>query len=286
MATAALLTCQHSAAQTAPVPPSDDVAILGQGSVSLPDRYEFCSTMSRDRRTIYIGIEHGSWQSLEAYRWQDGGWSEAEQVYGSPEYAAQDPYLSQDERRLYFITRAEGNADIGYLQQGEDGAWGDPVLLDAPVNTSANDYFVSITKQGDVFWSSDRGPGGGYDIYRANPSEDVEAERLPEPISHLGRMTRGLLEPGAGAKLAVEQFGTGRYLGDQEWMVASTTFSAWSPRRSRTMRSLPEQRSSSSCGAAVRSSSRRRLLSQRRTRSAGRPARSMLPAALKGPRRL
>ena len=129
-----------------PNPPRSQSEVLGSGTVSQPGRYEFCSTMSRDRRTIYVGIEHGPWQSMEAYHWQDGEWNEREHIFGSPEYTAQDPYLSEDEQRLYFITRAEGSADIGYLSQDESGTWGNPVLLDAPINGPGNDYFVSITR--------------------------------------------------------------------------------------------------------------------------------------------
>ena len=176
---------QDDAPDDAPVPPSDP-EILGQGSVSKPDRHEFCSTMSHDRRTIYVGIEHGEWQSMESYRWQDGEWIGPDLAFGAPEFTAQDPYLSEDEQRLYFITRAQGSADIAYMTRGEGEEWGNPVLLEAPINGPRNDYFVSITSSGEVYWSSDRAmDAGGYDIYSANLADGPETEpkRLPSPVN-------------------------------------------------------------------------------------------------------
>ncbi|AWW73072.1 hypothetical protein CD351_01375 [Erythrobacter sp. KY5] len=182
---AAATSAQGEGPGNAPVPPSEP-QVLGAGTVSQEGRYEFCSTMSRDRRTITIGIEHGEWQSMEAWHWEDGEWTGPQHVLGTPEYTAQDPYLSEDEARLYFITRARGDADIGYLTRNEAGDWADPVLLDAPINGPGNDYFVSITRSGEVYWSSDRANDeGGYDIYSASleGASDSEATRLPSPVN-------------------------------------------------------------------------------------------------------
>lgn len=167
-----------------PMPPEGRSEILGQGTVSRSDRYGYCSSLSRDRRTLYIGIEHGEWQSLESYAWKDGRWSAPTPVLGNPEYNAHDPYLSDDEQRLYFITRARGSADIAYLPKGEDGAWGDPIYLGAPINGPRNDYYTSITRSGDLYFSSNRSEQTqSYDIYSAPLEGDAEPVMLPEPIN-------------------------------------------------------------------------------------------------------
>lgn len=171
-------------ADALPAPPEGRSEVLGAGRVSQPDRYEYCSTLSSDRRTLYIGIEHGEWQSLESYRWKDGAWSEPEHVLGSPDYNAHDPYLSEDEQRLYFITRARGSADIAYLLKGEDGTWGDPIFLSEPINGPANDYYTSLTRSGDLYFSSNRSQESqSYDIYAARLEGDADPVRLPDPIN-------------------------------------------------------------------------------------------------------
>lgn len=126
--------------------------------------------MSRDRRTVYVGIEHGEWQNLLSYSWTAGQWHGPEEVLGSPSYTAQDPFLTQDERRLFFITRVNGNADIGFIRRDEFGQWASPSLLGAPINGLDNEYFVSITKEGDIVFASDRDRSqeGDYNIYRSS----------------------------------------------------------------------------------------------------------------------
>lgn len=153
-----------------PVPEAPQIPeVLGKGTVSLPDRYEFCSTLSHDFKTLYIGVEHGSWQSIEAYRFTARGWDGPHHVFGTPEYPAQDPYLSADGKRLYFITAKDGHGDIGYLSQSSEGNWGNPILLDQPVNGPANEYFLSFSKARTLVFASDRADAesGDYDIFAA-----------------------------------------------------------------------------------------------------------------------
>ena len=176
-------------ADAPPVPPVDQPETLGPGTVSKEGRYEYCQTFSRDRRTLTIGIEHGQWQSLETYRWDGSGWTGPEPVIGSPEFNAHDPYLSADEQRLYFINQSRGSADLAYLPRQDDGSWGKPVYLPSPINGPGNDYYTSITRDGSVFFSSNRkgsavvGAVEGYDLYEAKLEGGGEAKRLPATIN-------------------------------------------------------------------------------------------------------
>lgn len=184
----ALAACSVADAQSAseaPKPPDDIPEILGQGTVSKPDRHEFCQTLSRDGRTLTIGIEHGQWQSIETYTWDGSTWAGPQPVIGSPEYNAHDPYLSADEQRLYFITASRGSPDIAYLPRKEDGTWGEPAFLDAPVNSKGDDYYTSITRDGSVFFSSNRegGANRGYDLYEAPLTGGGEAIKLADTVN-------------------------------------------------------------------------------------------------------
>ncbi|MEM1196096.1 MAG: hypothetical protein AAGH57_08335 [Pseudomonadota bacterium] len=171
--------------EVAPTPPANQSETLGQGVVSRPDRYEFCQTLSRDGQTLTIGIEHGKWQSLESYTWGPKGWEGPKPVIGSPDFNAHDPYLSADEQRLYFINGSRGSADLAYLPRKEDGEWGEPVYLDAPINGPGNDYYTSITDDGAVFFSSNRegSANDSYDLYEAPLEGGGEAVRLEGPIN-------------------------------------------------------------------------------------------------------
>lgn len=173
------------AADAPPRPPASQPEILGKGSVSMPDRYEFCQTLSRDGRTLTIGVEHGQWQSIESYSWDGSKWAGPKPIIGSPDYNAHDPYLSADEQRLYFITASRGSPDIAYLLREENGEWGKPIFLDAPVNSSGDDYYTSITRDGAVFFSSNRegGANNGFDLYEASVVGGGEATKLPNSVN-------------------------------------------------------------------------------------------------------
>ena len=150
--------------------------------VSRADRHEFCQTLSRDRRTLTIGIEHGQWQSIESYSWDGARWIGPKPIIGKPDYNAHDPYLSADEQRLYFITAARGSSDLAYLPRQADGRWGEAVFLEAPVNSDDADYYTSITNDGAVFLSSNRG-GRGFELYEAPLEGGADAIRLPDGIN-------------------------------------------------------------------------------------------------------
>ena len=182
-ATAALVANQ---AVEAPSPPAGQPETLGEGTVSLPDRYEYCSTLTPDNRTLYIGIEHGDWQSIEAYDWDGEGWTNRRHIVGSPEFNAHDPYLSADGQRLYFINASRGSADIAYLPLPEDGSWGEPEYLGEWANGPTNDYYSTFTSDGALYFSSNRpkvpgGNQGDYDIYIARDGE--EPVRLSSPVN-------------------------------------------------------------------------------------------------------
>lgn len=180
-----LASCQSKAGglQT---PPPVQPAVMGIGVISRPDRHEFCATMSSDRQTVYAGIEHGRWQSIIAYDWRDGGWAGPRPVLGTPDLTAQDPFLARDDTRLYFITRARGDADIAYAEILDDG-WSEPVFLPAPVNSRSNEYFISLTQDDRIVFASDRAATapGDFDIYLARNVGDAFSEptALPSAIN-------------------------------------------------------------------------------------------------------
>lgn len=159
--------------------------VLGLNSISLPQRHEFCASMSKDRQIVYVSIAHGDWQSISEYQFVDNKWGKQRHVIGDPKFTAQDPYLTSDENRLYFITRVNGSADIAYMQRTPEGLWGPPVILDAPINTDANEFYTSFTNSGEIVFASDRDAKrrGDFNIYRAKPLVSGFQEPIPFPPS-------------------------------------------------------------------------------------------------------
>ncbi len=100
------------------------------------------------------------------------------------------PSISADDRALYFVSDrpgGPGNWDIWMATRpSADGDWSVPVNLGPPVNTSASEWFPSISADGLelYFCRGDWGQGDLYVATRRSPDEPWQAvAKLPDGIN-------------------------------------------------------------------------------------------------------
>jgi len=88
----------------------------------------------------------------------------------SLDYSIAHPSVNADNTLLYFtsdMAGGYGGKDL-YVSRREGEVWGTPVNLGPDINTSGDEMFPSIRKDGVLFFSSNGLPGfGGLDIYSA-----------------------------------------------------------------------------------------------------------------------
>lgn len=135
-----------------------------------PSGDELFFTLSNPGRTTYTLVH------ME--RRADGSWQGPVVAPFSGRHPDADPLFTADGKRLYFISRrpitgagAAKDFDIWYVDKIAAG-WGQPVNVGSPVNTPEDEYYVSITRTGTLYWSRQgdvlRGvPTGG--SYRVEP---------------------------------------------------------------------------------------------------------------------
>jgi Tol biopolymer transport system component len=89
----------------------------------------------------------------------DGSWDGPAVAPFSGRYSEADPAFTGDGKRLYFISKrprgpevAPNDFDIWYVDRTASG-WGEPVNVGAPVNTPDDEYYVSVTRTGSLYWS-------------------------------------------------------------------------------------------------------------------------------------
>ena len=131
-------------------------------------------TESKDNVDIFV-----------SHQMPDGRWSDPVNLGSKINTAVNDlsPFMAADGTTLYFASKGHrGPAGDGFAKdydifQSEwkgptDTDWTTPVALPAPINSSADDFFLTVPASGNVlFFTSDRDGGqGGYDLYVAtNP---------------------------------------------------------------------------------------------------------------------
>ncbi|NRA91672.1 MAG: exo-alpha-sialidase [Psychroserpens sp.] len=126
---------------------------------------------------------------------KNGQWSAPKRAsFSDLDYNDADPFLTRDGKRIYFISkRPTSKADkrlewnIWYADRVKDG-WSSPKPLPKPINSDDYDeYFFSISDQGNAFFSSNRPGGqGSFDIYTVKvlgKTTFSEPKNVGRPIS-------------------------------------------------------------------------------------------------------
>ncbi|NJW52585.1 OmpA family protein [Salinimicrobium oceani] len=162
-------------------------------------RHEGPVTLSADGNTMYFtrnnylkrdgkkddeGINH-----LKIYKASlvNGSWSNIEELpFSNNEYSVGHPSLSADGRTLYFVSEAPGGmggSDI-YKVSLENGIFGTPENLGAPVNTPGNEVFPFIAENGNFYFSSDGHKGYGLlDVFVVTTEAPGNVQNLGEPVN-------------------------------------------------------------------------------------------------------
>ncbi len=143
-------------------PPGKKPKIFAKGLISV-EEYEFGCVFNREGNEFYYGVDVGGRSEIRFTEMIDGRWTKPKVVLDHDVYGYNDPFLSPDEDRLYFISRQpltgkgerKPDHDIWYVKK-EGNGWSEPINPGVPINTAANEYYISFTKSGGMYFSSSR----------------------------------------------------------------------------------------------------------------------------------
>jgi Tol biopolymer transport system component len=155
-------------------PPQMTPEVFAQGIVST-ELGEFNAAFSPDGKEFYYSVnEPGGRETMKFMTSVNGRWTPPQRVPFVSRQNDCDPIFSHDGRRLYFIsTRPKKDQagsedwDIWYVEKIDSG-WSEPINIGSPVNSDVDEYYVSLTKDETIYFSSNRAGGlGSFDIYRS-----------------------------------------------------------------------------------------------------------------------
>lgn len=170
-------------------PPGLTPKVFAPGIISKADEFEFGSVFSEDGTEFYYAVDINGKPETRYTQLKSGQWTEPQKLLYHEQYSYNDPFLSPDEQKLYFIssqpldgTGAKKDIDIWYVEKKLDG-WSNPINAGAIINSDSNEYYISFTQSGTLYFSSNiqATQRGDYDIY-ASPQVDGQFQ-TPQPLS-------------------------------------------------------------------------------------------------------
>ncbi len=165
--------------------------IFAPGVISKVNEYEFGSVFSKDGTEFFYGVDLGGRSEIRYTKLDQDSWTTPETIISHEIYGYNDPFLSPDEYRLYYISDmpmdGKGNKkdhDIWYSEKKPNG-WSKPINAGGNINTNKNEYYISFTNSGTMYFSSNKGKNNSFDIYasKMKQNEFQEATKLPDAIN-------------------------------------------------------------------------------------------------------
>lgn len=125
------------------------------------EEYEFGSVFNKAGTEFYYGVDVGRRSEIRYSELRDTIWSRPKTILSHEQYGYNDPFLSPDENRLYFISdqamdrKGESkDIDIWYVNRTTNG-WSEPINAGTNINTAGEEYYISFTKNGKMYFSTD-----------------------------------------------------------------------------------------------------------------------------------
>jgi hypothetical protein len=173
-----------------------------------------------------------------------GHWSPPEVAPFSGTWRDSDPVLSADGQRIFFVSdrprqgKPVQDFDIWYVErverveQGTGTGWSEARHLDGPPNGEGSEYFASTTRDGTLYFTSNRaGSKGGIDIWRSRLVDGrySEPENLGDAINGPNWTNIEALVAPDESYLLIGAFGRGNDPGDCGLFVSYRKDGVWQP---------------------------------------------------------
>ena len=116
---------------------------------------------------------------------QRNGWSKPEVAPFSGVFNDLEPAFSPDGKKLYFCSNRplSGSATKDYdiwVMERTGTVWSSPKNLGSPVNTTANEFYPSVTENGNLYFTAEKeGAIGNEDIFVSRANAEGYAQPVP-----------------------------------------------------------------------------------------------------------
>jgi len=152
--------------------------LLAPGIISTSNG-ERDAAFTPDYSEFYYTLWTGAFGVILQIHQIEGGWSEPETAPFSGRFSDLEPFVTPDGSRLFFASNRPvdeaGNVkdyDIWFVER-QGGSWGQPIPLGPAVNTPANEFYPSLDREDNLYFTAAYEHSiGGEDIWMSRPEED------------------------------------------------------------------------------------------------------------------
>lgn len=151
-------------------PPSMTPEVFAPGIISKKGVSEFGSVFNESATEFFYGVDTNTGTEIRYSKLQGNTWSTPKTILSNKAYGYNDPFLSPDEQRLYFISQkalegsgAKQDHDIWYVERQGD-RWSAPINAGSNINSTGEEYYMSFTASGTMYFSSNK-EKNDFDIY-------------------------------------------------------------------------------------------------------------------------
>lgn len=163
--------------------PGEIPKIFASSVISIEGRNEFGSVFSNDGKEFFFAIDDNGKAEILHAELINEVWTGPKTILSHDVYGFNDPMLSPFGDRLFFISNMplEGigdkkDIDIWYVTRTDKG-WSQPVNAGPQINSDKNEYYVSFTQDGTMYFSSNKEAGQdvqyNFDIYSSEQINGV-----------------------------------------------------------------------------------------------------------------
>ena len=179
--------------------------LVGEGAISTPSD-ETAFVLTPDGRTAFLARNSPTTagvplQVIYIVHSGDGQWSAPQVAPFSGQYRDFGPAMAPDGSKLFFISdrpvRDDKERDLNIWMVSSSNAWSQAQAIDQ-VNSSAQEYGVSVAANGTLYFGSTRAGGkGSLDIYRSRlkDGEYQSPENLGDVVNTAGAEGQPAISP-------------------------------------------------------------------------------------------
>lgn len=201
---------------------------------------DYCLRADGNEDFFTIQSPNGEISQVATRKKINGQWSQPALLPFCNVFMYMEPFLTEDALTIYFVSdrplddtgTVKKDFDIWFAKRSSISAqWSAPVNMGAPINTSNDEFYPSLTTSGDLYFTMAAPTGMGKDdIYTSTFANGIYStpQILPAPINSSGYEFNALISPDGNTLIYTKYNAPGGYGSGDLYIAHKDASGNWS----------------------------------------------------------